>query len=365
MLKRILSILMILAMSSIVLIGCSENNKEEATDSYQTDTESEQASDTEDEIKSDEKTIDIYLIAGQSNATGCTKITDKYAISDFSFDAIMGFSNVHYAGNSRSNGGVRDRIIEWQNTTIGLGMNEDHIGPEVGIAKALSAYYNSETGKEAGIIKYAYGGSSLLNKTSGDTHKDGNWVSPSYQKTLSANQIIENVTGQMYRNFLDQVETNIFELKEYGGYTKIRICGMYWMQGCGDKDSPQTYEFAFQCFAKDVRNDLSEIMKKYTGSDDDCGASNMPIVVGTISQTQNLTGASVEQVNIAFINMQKALPSKVDNCIVVDNSAYKITAWENNKQVVYGSDQWHWNQADMLEIGNNVGEALLNYVKNN
>ena len=57
--------------------------------------------------------------------------------------------------------------------------------------------------------------------------------------------------------------------------------------------------------------------------------------------------------------MQKGLASKVENCYVVDNSQYRISGWENNKEVVYGSDKWHWNQADALEIGDNVGKELL------
>lgn len=31
--------------------------------------------------------------------------------------------------------------------------------------------------------------------------------------------------------------------------------------------------------------------------------------------------------------------------------------------VVLGSDHWHWNQADMLEIGCNVGDMMLKVAK--
>ena len=365
--KRAVILLLAFIMCAGILSGCARETPSGAetdaplsdTDSTEPDTDAPKNDTTK---ANDEKTMDIYLIAGQSNATGYTKLQDMASVTEFSPEAVKGFSNVHYTGNSRSNGAEpRDRVIAWQNTTIGLGYTQNHFGPEVGMAKALSAYYNAESGKNAGIIKYAFGGSSLLNKTEGATHKDGNWVSPSYQKTLPVSEVVENVTGQMYRNFLNQVETGISGLREYGGYTRIRICGLYWMQGCSDRDTPQEYELAFKCFARDVRTDLSAIMKKYTGSDDDCGASEMPIVVGTISQTQNLTSASTEAVNSAFIQMQKSLENKVKNCHVVDNSAYRITAWENNKQVVYGSDRWHWNQSDMLAIGKNVGDALLYY----
>jgi len=378
-LKKILSGILLLAICLTLpggLLACSPANIPEApsdtesnSESNTTDqeestlkdtTESTNEQDSSDETQSNEKTIDLYLIAGQSNATGCTQIKKFSDAYDWAPELKQGFSNVHYAGNSRSNGSEpRDRIIAWQKTTFGLGIDAAHFGPEAGMAKALSVYYNEESGKHAGMIKYAFGGSSLLNDTTGSTAKDGNWVSPTYQKTLPSSEVVPNVTGQMYRNFLAQVEKNVSELMEYGGYTSVRICGLYWMQGCANKSKPNEYELAFKCFAIDVRKDLSEIMKKYTGSDDDCGASKMPIIVGTISQTQNLTSASTESVNITFINMQKSFAKKIDNCYVVDNSAYPITAWENGTQVIKGSDRWHWNQADMLEIGKNVGDAML------
>ena len=371
MVKRVFLVFLAVLLCFFSLFGCSTANKNKETNTESRETETITAppplptstEETPGDEKPVEKTIDLYFIAGQSNATGNTKINDLQALLQFAPEAETGFSHVYYAGNSRAGGAGnlnRDRIIEWQKVTIGLGSRSDYIGPEVGIAKALSIYYNDESGLDAGIIKYAYNGSSLLNSTTGETHKDGNWVSPSYQKTLSPNDVVQNVTGQMYRNFLKQVETNIAQLKEYGGYTKVRVCGLYWMQGCANRYYPAEYETAFQYFAKDIRADLAEIMMNYTGDDDDdCGASNMPIVVGTISQTFCLTSGSVEAVNVAFINMQKGLADKIDNCYVVDNSAYRITGWESNKQVIYGSDQYHWNQTDMLEIGRNVGNLML------
>jgi hypothetical protein len=53
------------------------------------------------------------------------------------------------------------------------------MGAEVGMASYLSKnYYNGD--KEAGIIKFAHGGTSLLANLSGENGAGGNWVSPSY-----------------------------------------------------------------------------------------------------------------------------------------------------------------------------------------
>ncbi|MBQ8849126.1 MAG: hypothetical protein IJ011_02190 [Clostridia bacterium] len=311
-----------------------------------------------------EKTIDLYLIAGQSNAAGTTKVTDASAAYLWAPELRDGYSNVHYAGNSRSNSsGTRDRDLPWQKAALGLGISSSaYMGPEAGMAEALSAYYNEETGRNAGIIKYAFGGSSLLNDTTGSTHSDGNWVSPSYEATLSADAVVDGVTGKLYENFLAQVEKNISELEAYGGYTKVNICGLYWMQGCANRSNPTEYQTAFTYFATDIRNDLSALMKEYTGTSDDCGASEMPIVVGTLSQTQNLNATTAEETNKTFIEMQKSLATTVENCYVVDNSHFAISAvnfTDTTAPIVLGSDRWHWNQADMLEIGENVGNELL------
>lgn len=46
----------------------------------------------------------------------------------------------------------------------------------------------------------------------------------------------------------------------------------------------------------------------------------------------------------------------------MDNSSYRISEYNPNNAnspLVFGSDRWHWNQADMLQIGDNVGDELL------
>lgn len=349
----------------------TEKETEKETEKKQ-ESQKETESETEQEtlVMGEGKSIDIYLIAGQSNAAGCTRIKDFNAAYEWAPELKTGYANIHYAGNSRNNSsGVRDTDRKWQRTTLGLGIylgnSNRYVGPEAGMAKALSLYYNEETGKEAGFIKYAFGGSSLLNNVTGSTHQDGNWVSPSYARYLGKDYNYgKTATGRMYRNFIDQVEKNLLELYEYGGYTEINIKGLYWMQGCANKSNPSEYKIAFEYFCSDVRADLSKLALTLTGGQSDLGAANMPIIVGTISQTQNLTSANTASVNITFIEMQKKLPETIENCYVVDNSQYPITRWNDTtgKAEIIGSDQWHWNQADALTIGENVGKLILDEI---
>ena len=88
----------------------------------------------------------------------------------------------------------------------------------------------------------------------------------------------------------------------------------------------------------------------------------MPILVGLISETQNLNSSDAQSTNQAFIAMQRTLPSVVENCYIVDNSQYKITAYNSSNPsspTILGTDQWHWNQVDALEIGYNVGKTFF------
>ena len=57
--------------------------------------------------------------------------------------------------------------------------------------------------------------------------------------------------------------------------------------------------------------------------------------------------------------MQKTLDLVVTNCYILDNSGYKVSALVNGQMIALGSDTGHWNQADMLEIGENAGKAML------
>ncbi|MBQ5601700.1 MAG: hypothetical protein IIU77_02620, partial [Clostridia bacterium] len=104
-------------------------------------------------------TMDIYLIAGQSNAVGFSRISNMSAMGKFAPEVRTGgFTNVHYAGSSRHGGNpFTCNEKQWGKTTIGAGANSSYIGPELGMAKALSKYYNEETERHAGIIKFAHG----------------------------------------------------------------------------------------------------------------------------------------------------------------------------------------------------------------
>ena len=365
--KKIIAVM--LALFSLALASCSDAPPTVNTDSVSSgDTESESI-DNEDSGNADTegRSIDIYIIAGQSNAVGHSKMNDMKAIASGAPGVLDGYSNIYYAGNARTDtvvSNVRyiiDNDVDWQNVTVGLGRQGGYIGPELGMAEVLSSYYNENTGKEAGIIKFAHGGTSLFDKSTG-SNQFGNWVSPSYAKELGLGYEDGDVTGQLYRDLLAEVSSNILSLKKKG-YTDIKIKGLYWMQGENDRGEPDDYERVFPIWVRDIRGDLSDMMRFINESNDDGGASDMPVFVGTVSKTFALSAGDKtgDAINRPFIDMQKRLTGIIKKCYVIDNSEYVINVWdyENDKCVVVGADTYHWNQNDMVSIGKNIGNAIL------
>lgn len=291
------------------------------------------------------KNISIYLIAGQSNAAGFTYY-DAEVLSKLDQRYVNGFENVYYAGAAAAPEGSNMYLsrVELQAAKAGLGWElGKRIGPELGMAAALSEYHNSNTGTYAGIIKYAVGGTCLLNTLTGQNEAGGNWVPPSYEKTLT--QGVTSKTGALYDNFLREVEMQL-EAYRNKGFNPV-IKGMYWMQGESDTNSDTNeYAKAFQYFAKDIRTDLTKI----TGQN----LMRMPIVVGLISKTFYSAEAGQVAINEKFIAMQKTLPNLVKDCYVIETSEFAL----NDENNILGSDRYHWNYLDMIEIGKLAANKL-------
>ena len=340
------------------------------------------------------KEIDIYFISGQSNASGSTKIVDADAlIADY--PALEGGTAPYilYAGNPSGNTPNNSATFDWCGVRPGLGTAVSKMGPEVGMAYSLSKYYNEKTGKVAGLIKYAHGGTGFCH-TEVNTPREaatgrypGNWTPASYETHHPEDPDLA-YKGFLYRGFVQEAKKRLGELKEMG-YTKINIKGLYWMQGCNDtwryttgeeteKRSPRWYPEAFACLVSDWRREVSQIMCELQGNHS--GAADMPFLIGTISPSYRLGSASAKfgdvytdngeyltatrNRNDPFIAMQRKLAEDNPNCHIIDNSAYLTARYTENGDgtvtyEVVGTDIAHWGQADCYQIGKNVGDKLL------
>lgn len=219
------------------------------------------------EVSANEKTINVYLIAGQSNAVGYgMDLGNRVSASDSRF--TEGFENVLYYGvQERWNGKNLDN--GFKPLTLGMGVASDRSGAEIGIANMVA-----NNGEMNAIIKCAWGATHLYPDTKYEVSiKQGTWTSPTYIKNNNINTSENPMIGNMYNRFEDTV-TEALQLLVEDGYTPV-IKGVWWMQGEAEMftlEMASAYRELFEALIFDTRNMLSEA----TGYD----CSKVPFVCG-------------------------------------------------------------------------------------
>ena len=214
-----------------------------------------------------EKLINVYLIAGQSNAVGYGMDTgNKIAKSDERF--TEGFENVlYYGAHERWTGKNLDGGFE--PVTLGMGVASNRSGAEIGIANAVADY-----GEMNAIIKCAWGATHLYPDTQYEVSlKQGTWTSPTYIKNNNIDTSKNPLIGNMYTRFENTV-ANALQLLIEDGYTPV-IKGIWWMQGEAEMftlDMASAYRELFETLIYDMRNTLGEL----TGYD----CSKVPFICG-------------------------------------------------------------------------------------
>ncbi len=278
------------------------------------------------------KTIDMYLIAGQSNAAG-----ESYATN------VSGtFDNVLYAGEtncSMSSGSASSRYMTYPYISVkkGLGTNANCIGPEFGMAKYLNGIYTADN--KALIFKSAAGGVSLCNETPSDADANhGNWYPDRTGNTFK---------GGQYRRFIQNFFTVVNDLKTHG-YEPV-VKAFVWMQGEADiwGTNATRYTSVFTEFCRSMREDLGNILTKTYEE-----MLDMPFIVGEISPTGGYGRSGYNRAtNEAFIEIQRGFPDVIPNVKVVKSSAFDTDIANDNV--------WHWSGEDMVTIGEMFARAAV------
>ena len=291
-------------------------------------------SDTEDAEASGEKIINVYLIAGQSNAVGYGMDTGKrIANSDPRF--VNGFENVlYYASLERWGGDALDE--EFQPVTLGMGVADDRSGAEIGIAAAIA-----DNGEMNAIIKCAQGATHIYPDTQYDVSLNyGTWTSPSYIEKHNIDLSENPKIGYMYTRFENTVREGI-ELLIADGYTPV-IKGVWWMQGEAEMFTvtmASAYRELYETLISDTRNMLSEV----TGYD--CG--DTPFICGLPKWNTNNSPAPAYQ-NMVRTAMQ-TVANNGTNLACVD--CMPLTQ----------HDDWHFDAEGQKYLGEKFVEALLEF----
>ncbi len=280
--------------------------------------------------------IDFYLVAGQSNAAGSSYFDKSMASINPSY--ADGYSNIYYSGSS--NRAVRLGVP----VKLGFGSGDSSFGPELGMADAMSQYYNEETGRYAAIIKYAYGGTRLYDNLSGSDAVEGSWCPPSW---LAVNEPLDEVrSGGLFRAFVNHIESCVADYEAMG--FDVNIKSVYWMQGESDisahaKDG--LYDDIFKVWISDLRNSVCEIM-------DDDSYQSLPILVGEISEYfGSNSGEAYHRNNLAFVQMQREIIGSWENVYVIPQG--------NVPTVDYPNDNSHWGFHEHIWNGYMVGSKML------
>lgn len=320
------------------LIGLIDENtgKAEITDDFN----ESKAVVTMNENK-DKGVIDIYLIAGQSNAAGSSTKGNLKGV----------FKNVWFTGEvdrnrrtgSASLAYVSDKGVRFSKTVkAGLGVSTNHIGPEYGMAEVLNDYYSDNP---VLIFKSAAGGTALQNTTTGLSDTFGNW----YPRSLWNGKEVDpenSPMGVQYYNFVKNFKA-VYEKLVADGYTP-KVRGMVWMQGEDDLGAHGTYKRLIKTFITDMREDIASI----TGDEE---ALEMPFIIGKIATTF----AQYNNPNVpAFNKMQDEVAASMTNVYTIETSDLIIVDKDGK---VLGTDQWHFSTKDAETLGIRFAEKLLEH----
>ena len=287
--------------------------------------------------------IDMYLIAGQSNAVG---YSSKGSLNET-------FSNIGYAGAVDyrlasgiygANNSTEYSQFKWS-ITAGLGKNSGCIGPEYGMAKVFKERIGDT---KAFIFKSAAGGTALRDANWGESATYGNWYPRSlWQQGYTPCKDKSTPTGVQYYLFVENFK-NVYSQLKANGYKPV-VKGMVWMQGCADLGAAAEYETLIRAFITDIRGDLSEI----TGAN----LSQMPFIIGKIATTFGNYGNS----NVpAFNEMQQRVADSMKNVATIESSDLIIV---NKDGTINGTDRYHFNTQDAVTLGERFGEKLMEYAK--
>ena len=294
---------------------------------------------------SPEKEIDVYFIAGQSNAAGCSH---NETITDLKPAYTEGHSNVLYLGCAMSNQSETGLIVDaLTSAKLGMGINTSHFGAEVGMAEFLSQYYNANSGKYAVIVKYAVPSASLDGSQSAAW---GSWLAPSLE---SQGYAVFDGGVNFYYRLLNTVESSISTLNA-AGYTKLNYKGFYWSQGeseAMDMNRAKTYSKLLGALVDDFRNDLYDI----TGNEQDL---KLPFLISEICPTINgnemlSNGSSTSPAINKVVEQQRLVASTKENVKTLNTTVYTIKNGEFGCR-----DVWHYGGDAMIDIGNRVGQTL-------
>ena len=265
-------------------------------------------------LKSNVKYDDVYLIMGQSNASGCS-------IYSYLEEKSPGIYGKYSSGNEKvmmcydCDNRVENNYIP---VKFGYGNNEQCFGPEIGMAEVLSQ--KEETSY---IVKATWSGSCL--QTEYVTNKG---------KKL-----------KFYKRFIPYIKKQLKTLEGQGKHPRVK--GVFWMQGESDSflEHSETYRQTEQYFYEYLRHDLNRWIYEYFN------------FVDAYIFTRGICWVNPEIINDA----KQSFCDENTHCYCIktngedENSIKLYLKCETNET----DDLAHYDSLSMLLLGKTAAEYLL------
>ena len=264
------------------------------------------------------KEATVILLAGQSNAAGCSKDEylkkkadpEKYAEYEKGYEHI--YINYFTSGTNQSDGFVKAKVRQ--------GEFGEYFGPELGLAEKLHELHPE---KNFFIIKYAWGGTNLCEQ----------WRSPS-----------SGQAGPLYNSFFAFAKNSIEYLKVRG--YKVKIEGMCWMQGEADsmqEESTLNYGRHLSNFIQDIRSELTH----YASND------------GIAFVDAYIADSFFWKYYIQLNEEKQKVANSAPNNVVIDTIAHGLSILEEPEGE---PDIAHYDSLSEIKLGNLFAEEISKFL---
>lgn len=275
----------------------------------------------------DKKVVDLFILAGQSNAVGTTPNNDGGGDNTYQSKS---FPQIHFYGagnpeiNENNTNGSNYRT--WTYVKPGLGHTATFFGPEMGMAEVFSSAYKKGGDREAAIIKIAWGGTSMYHY----------WVSPtSVEENLGSTLFIQSeVNGRkcarLYYKLISTITDSIRHFSTLG--YDVNLAGLAWMQGEADAQTEamvNSYQRILTNFIGDVRKDLNE--------------PNLPFFIGEIETHYSGLDDSIRAI-------EKRVCQEMKSVNFIPGSDLQMGYY----------DVWHFAPSGAYNLGLRFGGSMLN-----
>ena len=176
--------------------------------------------------------IEVIILLGQSNASGCSRVSYLDQLDDEEYNLLKkGLNNV-FIDYSVDGQNISNKFVK---VTMGYGTNTDYFGPELGMAKI----FNKSLNRKIAIIKYTWGGTAL--GTLWYHHADGN--------------------GQLFDGFLNFFKDSIKRLEDLNYHPIVTdICFMQGESDCFDGLEARYFD-ELSSFVEGLRAELAPYTK--------------------------------------------------------------------------------------------------------